>query len=75
MAVLGYRKYILVSRPHLDQHLGLWIPYASAYWQGAGPMQFHRFSDLARTFLTEEEAEAFGFGIARAWVDEQNPEP
>ena len=43
---------------------------ASVYWQGEGSVQFHRFTDLVKTFLTEEEAEAFGFAVARAWVDE-----
>jgi hypothetical protein len=71
MAVLEYRKHILVSRPHLDQQLGLWIPYASVAWQGVDGYRFHRFTNLVQTFKTEEDAEVFGFGAARTWVDEQ----
>jgi hypothetical protein len=71
MAVLEYRKHILVSRPHLDQLLGLWVPYASVAWQGDDGYQFQRFSDFNTTFNSEKEAEYFGLRIARIWVDEQ----
>lgn len=72
MAVLEYRKHILVSRPRLDENLGVWLPYASVAWQGDDGYRFQRFSDLGKTFISEEEALAFGFLVARAWVDERS---
>ena len=72
MAALEYGKYILVSRPHLDQHLGLWIPHVSVYWEDGDRIQFHRFASLTQTFFTEEHALHFGFAFARAWVDENS---
>jgi hypothetical protein len=71
MAVLHYKKHIVISRPRLDENLGLWIPYISVAWQADDGFRFRRFSDLAQTFLTEEEGEAFGLVVARNWVDEQ----
>jgi hypothetical protein len=41
------------------------------FWQGKEGFQFHRFTDLEQTFPTEEEAEAFGLAVARAWIDSE----
>ncbi len=72
--VLPYRRYVLTSRPHHDAELKRWIPSASVAWQGKIKLRFHQLKDLADTFQTEEEALAFGFIAARAWIDEHQPD-
>ena len=72
MAVLEYRKHILVSHPHLNELLGLWIPYASVAWDAEQGFRFRHFSALGKTFISEVEAEGFGILTARAWVDEHS---
>jgi hypothetical protein len=72
-SVMEYRKYTIVSRPRLDHLLGLWIPYASAYWQSHDGLHFHRFAAIENTFVAEDEALFFGFLVARSWVDEHSP--
>lgn len=71
MAVRQYGGYTLVSRPYLDTHLAVWIPYASVLRNDPGAFVYHRFTELDQTFLTEEAAEAYGFMVARAWVDQK----
>jgi hypothetical protein len=71
MAVLQHGKYIIVARPHLDENLGVWVPYASVAWQDDEGYRFHRFTNLIRTFLTQEEAEGFGMVVARAWLEKE----
>ena len=73
VAVLPYRKYVLTSRPHHDVELKRWIPSASVAWQGKIKLHYHQLNDLEDTFQTEEEALAFGFIAARAWIDEHRP--
>ena len=72
MAVLEYRKHILVSRPRLDHHLGVWTPHASIAWNAEHGFRFRHFSNLDKTFISEVEAEEFGILIARIWVDEHS---
>jgi hypothetical protein len=45
----------------------VWRAYASVL--GPGSAVYHQFNDLEKTFLTEEEAEAFGFNVAGDWID------
>jgi hypothetical protein len=72
--VLPYRKYVLTSRPHHNAELQRWIPSASVAWQGKIKLHYDKLKDLADTFQTEEEALAFGFIAARAWIDEHQPD-
>ena len=72
VVVLLYEKFVLVARPNLNCSLGVWRPYASVLGAYYGSALYHQFNELERTFLTEEEAEAFCFAVARAWVDEHS---
>ena len=69
MATVLYGKYILISRPRYDEKLRVWLPYASASWDG-DKFHYHQLKDFGKSFQTEEEALAFGFIAARNWIDE-----
>jgi hypothetical protein len=70
MSTVLYRKYYtLISRPRYDEKLRVWFPYASASWDG-DKFQCHQLRDFEKSFQTEKEALAFGFGAARSWIDE-----
>jgi hypothetical protein len=69
MAAILYETYILISRPDFDKKLGAWIPYASVAWDG-DKYHYHQLTKLGKSFETREEAEAYGFVVARAWIDE-----
>jgi hypothetical protein len=72
MGALKYGKYTIVSQPRFDHCLGLWIPCASAYWDGHDGIHFQRFFDIDNTFAAENEARFFGMLVARTWLDEQS---
>jgi hypothetical protein len=50
-------------------NLRLWFPYASISWYG-DTFHYQQFNDFEKSFQTEEQALAFGFGAARSWIDE-----
>lgn len=68
MPPLQYGIYILISRPHYDEKLKAWIPYASVSWNG-DQFHYHQLKELGETFRTEEEALAFGYVAGRNWSD------
>ncbi len=70
MAALEYRRYFLISRPRQDE-LQRWIPYASVSWLEGSQVGYHLLEDLNGVFDTEEEAIAFGFEVARTWIDKE----
>jgi hypothetical protein len=72
-AARAHGKYILISRPHYDEKMGAWVPYAACFADEIPDDEnfyYRRFNDLNSTFQTEEQALSFGFIVARAWVDE-----
>ena len=69
MATVLYEKYILISRPRYDEKFRLWVPYASISWDG-DKFHYQQLNKFEKSFQTEEEALAFGFGAARSWLDE-----
>ena len=69
MAILHHEKYTLISRPHFDTTLKGWIPYASVWWDD-DEFHYYRLNKFEQTFGTEDEAVAFGFTAARAWIVE-----
>jgi hypothetical protein len=69
MAVEEYGKYILTSSPRRSAYFGVWLPFASVNWRDGYGWHFREFNYRRITFRTKEEAEAFGFSTARAWVD------
>ena len=72
MPASEYKKYYLISRPHYNEKIRVWVPYASVAAAGDGrEFYYHQFKDLNSTFETEEQAMSFGFIVARGWVDEQ----
>jgi len=68
MATVLYGKYMLISRPRYDEKVRVWFPYASASWYG-DTFHYKQFKDFEKSFQTEEQALAFGFGAARSWID------
>ena len=70
MAAILYGICILISRPRYDDKLRVWFAYASVSWDGA-KYHYHQLNDLDKRFESEEEALAFGFVAARAWIDAQ----
>jgi hypothetical protein len=76
MPASEYKKYYLISRPHFNETIRVWLPYASVTADGDGrEFYYHQFKELNSTFETEEQALSFGFIVARAWVDEQLWQP
>ncbi len=71
MALVEYGRYTLISRPHFDASLRAWVPYASIYWHVDDGFRCHRLTDFNDTFSGQEEAVAFGFAAARAWIDKE----
>jgi hypothetical protein len=71
MALVEYGRYTLISRPHFDASLRVWVPYASIYWHVDDGFRCHRLTDFNDTFSGQEEAVAFGFAAARAWIDKE----
>ena len=69
MPASEYKKYYLISRPHYDETIHVWVPYASVAADGR-EFYYHQFNDLNSTFETKEQALSFGFIVARSWVDE-----
>ena len=70
MSTVLYRKYYtLISRPHYDEKLRVWFAYASTCWD-LDKFHYHQLTDFEKSFQTEEQALAFGFGAARSWIDE-----
>ena len=69
MSASQYGKYTLISRPHYDEKLKSWIPYSSVFWP-ADKFHYHQLHDHENTFHTVEEALAFGYATARAWIEE-----
>ena len=74
MAAFFYGKYVLLSRPYLDEKLGAWMPYASVSWHGDEKSHYRQFNELGKTFATEEQALAYGFIVARRWIREHQPD-
>ena len=72
MAALQYGIYVLISRPHYDDKLGTWLPYASVSWND-DKFHYHQLKDLKETFQTEEEALAFGYIAGRTWINQHRP--
>ena len=68
MSTVLYGKYMLISRPRYDEKFRLWLPYASISWYG-DTFHYQQFNDFEKSFQTEEQALAFGFGAARSWID------
>ena len=72
MAASEYKKYTLISQPHYDENVGVWVPDASvAANVDKDNSYYHQLKHLNSNFETEEQALSFGFIVARAWVDEQ----
>lgn len=69
MSALEYGIYTLISRPHYDGKLKIWLSYASVSWTD-DKFHYHRLNGIEKTFQTEEEALDFGYVAARAWIDE-----
>lgn len=72
MSALQYGMYVLISRPHYDEKLKSWIPYASVSWNG-DKFHYQQLKNLEKTFQTEEEALAFGYVAGRNWIEEHPP--
>jgi hypothetical protein len=71
MPASEYKKYYLISRPHYDEKIHVWVPYASVAGDADGrEFYYHRLKDLNSTFATEEQALSYGFIVARSWIDE-----
>ena len=71
MPELAYGIYTLISRPRLNERLGLWIAHGSVVWQENGWSNLHRFPDIGTPFISEQDALDFGVATARAWIDER----
>ena len=69
MTAIQYGIYFLISRPHYDEKLRVWFPYASISWDG-DKFHYHQLRDFEKSFQAEEEGLAFGFVAARNWIDE-----
>ena len=70
MATQFHRDRIIISRPQQTDDRKAWFAYASVHWREGGGFRHHQFTDPSKIFELEDEALAFGFLIARAWVDE-----
>ena len=66
-----YEKYLIISRPDHRRDDGIWLTSATVTWHDKGGFHYHQFSDMDEIFDSEQEALAFGFTIARAWIDKR----
>ena len=71
MPAMEYGNYIVVSMPKHREDLAAWIPFAMVAWLNGRNWEYHELKDLDNIFDAEEEALAFGFAAARAWIDQQ----
>ncbi len=69
MAAQQYGKYNLTSKPRQKLGVKVWHFYASATWHDQKGWHYHQFNGFDKTFNTQQDATAFGFSIARAWID------
>jgi hypothetical protein len=70
VAVKFYGNFFLISRPHYNSELRLWVPYASITWAEQRTSHYEQLENTSDLFESEAEALAFGFLAAGAWVDE-----
>jgi hypothetical protein len=71
MPMEEYEKHLIISRPDHRRDNGIWLAGATVTWQDGSGFHYHQFSDIDELFDTEQEAVAFGFTIARAWIDKR----
>ncbi len=71
MAVQFRGRRIVISRPYYEADLSAWVPCVSATWHDDRGFHYEWFKDLPMTFITEEEAIAFGFKFAHRWIDSE----
>ncbi len=69
MAHEKYKGRLILSRP--DRSDGsIWRPYIRVTWEDQNGFHSHEFLDSGIVFNTEEAAVAYGFAVARLWIDE-----
>jgi hypothetical protein len=69
MAHESYRQCTIISVSYRKSCVGFWIPKVTVICRIKHEFQYHEFPEVEQTFPTQEEAIAFGFTIARAWID------
>jgi hypothetical protein len=60
----------ILCRPKHQRDTGAWVPYAIVTWWDDDGFHSKYLDEMRETFETEEEATAFGFAVARAWIED-----
>lgn len=64
----SYRDHVIMAFPSFDTATNLWAPQANISWV-AGPVRASEFVRFAKRVMTENDAVAWAFNAAPAWID------
>ena len=70
MAQETYKGRLVLSRPEHPDYT-LWRPYAKVMWQDGNGFHFEELVSKDIFFNTEKEAIAYGFAVARSWIEKE----
>jgi hypothetical protein len=69
MAHESYRGYLILSRP--EPAGSDWRPYFRITWEDQSGLHSYELLDTGILFNTEDAATAYGFALARSWIDRE----
>jgi hypothetical protein len=72
MATLLYQDHLIVASSERIETKGKWNIWVGIYWSPAGARQSQVLS-VTSTFDTRDEAETFGFQLAKEWIGNGKP--
>ena len=70
MAQESYKGRLVLSRPEPLAYT-VWHPYAKVMWQDENGFHSHELVYTDVVFDTEKEAIAYGFAVARSWIEKE----
>jgi hypothetical protein len=65
----SYKPCLIFSRP--EPAGSDWRPYFRITWEDQSGLHSHEFLDTGIVFNMEETATAYGFAVARSWIDRE----
>jgi hypothetical protein len=71
MAITVYKEHLVVSSATFHPDEQRWIPLVIISWKTGREHHFHDIKGLPNRFDVKDEAENFGIGAAKAWVDKR----
>ena len=74
MAALLYEGCLILASSDRVETTGKWTIWVGVYWSSGGRRERKVFSSFTNIFDTKDEAENFGFQIAKEWIDKGKPD-